>query len=113
VTAQPDGGNDVVQNPTGSVASSAAFEYHFTDDATRPVLRASQPGVYKVTLSADLANADPLFPTVGHAESEVQITVDGSSSGGGCSVAQTGRNGGFAMLGLLGLALFVRRRRAK
>jgi len=112
IVSSPDGSNDTINNPTGSVNESAAFEYHYANEGLRPTLTPRLPGTYKIKLAADLAMNDPLFPGAQHAESEVNLNVTGDAIGGGCSTG--GRSaGGAATMALLGLALLglISRRR--
>ena len=97
----------------GTTAQSEQYEFHYADAKSIPTLVPSHPGTYTVQLSADLAKPDPLFPSVLHAESTVDITVEGPvTAAAGCRVG--GNAGGSSALLVLGalLAAAVRRRRA-
>jgi hypothetical protein len=118
VVSQPDGANDVVKTPRGTVSVSNAFQYCYDascdpNQANRPTFVPSHPGTYKLNLSADLVQNDPLFPGVVHAESEVEIQADGQVvQAGGCSVG--GHGGGYGGLAsaalLVAFGLLLRRR---
>lgn len=119
ISQQADGAGDSIRNATGTVSTSQAFEYHYESDDQRPQFVPTHPGTYKLTLAADLASPDPLFPGVVHALSEVDVQVDGPvvSSGGGCSLAAGAAwpvgDGALIAGALMGLGLVLRRRRRR
>jgi MYXO-CTERM domain-containing protein len=102
-----------VTNARGTVAQDDGWEYHYVNDSQRPTFTPSHAGTYTLHLSADLVLADPLFPTVLHAENDVDVVADGPTiSSGGCSVGRTSPATAFALLGMLVALGFIRRRRA-
>ena len=97
------------------MAQSEAYEYRYTSDGAAPVFVPTHPGTYTIALSADLAQGDPLFPGVAHAESSVEVQVDGPvTASGGCNAGGRGASDGVLLAGLMMLAgLVVRRRTSK
>ena len=113
---QPDGASDTVARPTGTVSESAAYEYHYVPEDRRPDFVPTHPGLYRLHLSADLVQADSVFPGVVHAENDVEVEVSGPVvSAGGCGLGGRAATGsGFALMGLLTLGgVLARRRRAR
>jgi len=114
VTSAPSGASDTVSNPTGAATCTDGYECAAQKDDKRPVFVPKHPGVYALTVSADLQVPDAIEPQVMHSESTVLITVDGKdiSSGGGCQFAPGSSGAGMVLVGLgFGLSLLLRRRR--
>jgi hypothetical protein len=110
VLGQPSGSGDTVKNPVGTASCGNGYECHPDNADKRPVLIPRHPGEYTLTLTADLAEADTLYPSVQHAETTLPVTVTGADKGGGCAISGQRPAGLFVVLGL-GLVMFWRRRR--
>jgi MYXO-CTERM domain-containing protein len=112
VSKQAPNADDTVSNPRGSLSVISVYEAHF-NDATRPQFTPSEPGTYTLKVTADLVDADPQYPQVGHSESTVDIVATGDSQGsGGCSMSRSGPNAGLLALGGIALLGLRRRRRS-
>jgi hypothetical protein len=108
----PSGSNDTVRNPHGDATCGDGYECAPSNGDKRPLLIPHNPGQYNLTVSADLAKADPNEPSVQHAEANLTITVTGDpiDSGGGCAISGRRPAGLLVVLGL-GLLVLWRRRR--
>ena len=118
VTGQPSGSGDTVNNPVGTASCGDGYECGPVSDK-RPVLIPRHEGEYTLTVTADLAEPDTLYPSVQHAEATLTVTVSDSGSAvttsaadksSGCSISGQHPAGLLVALGL-GLVMLWRRRR--
>ena len=120
VTKRPEGSQAKLENPVGPAQVSDAYEYHF-DDAKRPAFIPDLPGVYEITLAADLTEDDPKYPSARHAQDVISVMVKGepkTDSAGCASVPpivppRAGALLGLSGLFLLGLVVLGRRRSSR
>jgi hypothetical protein len=112
VQSRPGGSNATVKNPLGTVRVSTPYEYHYLKNNVAR-FTADQPGEYKIKLSAKLVFPDTVNANFPQDSSYlVTITADGDSAGGCSMGSRTGPSAlllGLGLVGLLGLALRLRR----
>jgi hypothetical protein len=108
VDAQPEGSKDTVRNPAGGATCGDAYEC--PPDGDNPMLIPHSPGVYTLSLAADLAQPDALEPSVKHAQTTLTVTVTPGSGGSGCAIAGQRPVSLFVILGLALVTLWRRRR---
>lgn len=110
VAQRPDGSSAAVQNPTGAVSLSRNWQYAYLDGHV-PTFTADVSGTYQITVSAQLAIPDRIFPSIKTSSDQITINTDGSSSGSsGCSALPM--DASVAGIGLLALVGLLRRKRA-
>src|SRR5215831_15380876 len=109
VTARPDGSQQAVLNPEGSVNASRHWEYAYVGSAV-PKFTPDVAGTYSVQLTSRMVSPDARYPGVQQFTAALTIKVSGGSSGGGCTALPLGAPA--AGLALAALGLLVRRRRS-
>ena len=106
IVDQPSDGDAVIVNPKGAVSFSNAIQYVYEADRAAK-FTANVPGEYTVELQAELAFDDEEGYSIRAAKSQMKISVGGEAKGG-CAAMPTSTP---ALMSLIGLGLFLRRRR--
>ncbi len=116
ILSEPDLGAASLVNPTGATGYSTPFEYHYTE-GQEPVLTCNRAGTYEVRVRVRQVFEDAVNGKVGlTSEAAARIIVRGNSFdvGGDCDCATVGtgsRRSGWLLLLLVGVMVWLRRRR--
>ncbi len=106
ITDQPSDGDATISNPKGAVSFSNSIQYIYEADRAAK-FNANIPGEYTVELQAELAFEDDEGYSVKAAKSQMKIKVGGEAKGGCAAVPASTP----ALTALVGMVLFLRRRR--
>jgi MYXO-CTERM domain-containing protein len=111
VAKRPDGSGATVDNSVGTVVySGSTYEYRYHDGAF-PTFTPDVAGSYDLKVVGELVFGDDVYAGgPARAEKTLTITVTGASTASGCSVSGGAAAGPLALLLLLGLAVWRRRK---
>jgi len=111
VADRPDGSGATVKNSWGTaVYSGDTYEYRY-HEGSFPTFTPDQPGTYKLKVVGELVFGDDIYSS-GPARAEYVLTIDvkGDATAGGCSVGGGAAATPLALLLLLGLMVWRRRK---
>jgi uncharacterized protein (TIGR03382 family) len=106
VSSAPPGSDAKVLHPSGVATISTCFNYHYPKDR-QAMFEPDMPGTYVLTLEADLAFSDELFPDQRMGTSKLTLVV-ASNASQGCSTS-----GPHDLVGLLVLLVWAAARRRR
>ena len=109
VVSAPDGAQNAVNNPIGSVDVSRHWQYAYRDNVKPPTITPDVAGNWVVQLTARMVSPDARYPGVQQSTAALTIKVASSGSSSGCTALPLGAPA--AGLALAALGLLVRRRR--
>jgi uncharacterized protein (TIGR03382 family) len=114
VISRPDGSSAGVRNATGTASQEderdLLLQYNYVD---RPAtFTPDEPGEYELELRAELVGGDDRFPQASTDVTRFTLTAEGESAGGCATLPGQTNTTVVWMLGLAGVALVLRRRRA-